>query len=108
MAIAVVLTNLPDRDAAVALARALVDRHLAACVNVMAGCTSIYRWQGAIESAEEVPVLIKTRMSLVPQVQAAICELHPYELPEVVALPVEAGLEAYLAWVEAETTSARG
>jgi periplasmic divalent cation tolerance protein len=103
---AVVLTNLPDRDAALALARALVERRLAACVNVLAGCTSVYRWKGAIESADEVPVLIKTRLSLYPQVEQAIRELHPYELPEIVVLPLHGGLQGYLDWVATETSAA--
>src|SRR5688500_9920537 len=91
-----VLTNLPDRDTALALARALVERRLAACATVLAGCSSVYRWKGAIESADEVPVLIKTRLALYPQVEQAIRELHPYELPEIVAMRLEAGLPAYL------------
>ena len=101
---AVVLTNLPDRDAAFALAHALVERRLAACANVLAGCSSVYRWKGAVESADEVPVLIKTRLSLYPQVEQAIRELHPYELPEIVVLPVQAGLQGYLDWIGAETS----
>lgn len=105
---AVVLTNLPDRDAALALARALVERRLAACANVLAACTSVYRWKGAVESASEVPVLIKTRMALYPQVEQAIRDLHPYELPEIVALPLQAGLQDYLDWIGAETVPDAG
>jgi periplasmic divalent cation tolerance protein len=103
-----VLTNLPDRDAALALARALVERRLAACANVLGACTSVYRWQGAVESADEIPVLIKTRLALYPQVERAIRDLHPYELPEIVALPLEAGLPGYLEWVAAETVAPAG
>ena len=99
----IVLTNLPDRKAAVALARTLVERRLAACANVLPGCASVYWWQGALESADEVPVLLKTRRSLYPQVEQAIRALHPYELPEIVALPIEAGLDGYLDWIAAET-----
>jgi periplasmic divalent cation tolerance protein len=98
-----VLSNLPDRQRALELARALVDQRLAACVNVLSGCSSTYRWRGAVETADEVPVLIKTRQSLYPQVEQAIRRLHPYELPEVIAVPVVAGLPAYLQWVCAET-----
>jgi periplasmic divalent cation tolerance protein len=98
----VVLTNLPNRDSALRLARALVEQRLAACVNVMAECTSVYRWKGAIESATETPVLIKTPASRYAALEQAVRQLHPYELPEIVALPVEAGLPAYLAWVVAE------
>jgi periplasmic divalent cation tolerance protein len=103
-----VLTNLPDRDTALALARALVERRLAACANVLAGCSSVYRWKGAIESADEVPVLIKTRLALYPQVEQAIRELHPYELPEIVAMRLEAGLAEYLQWIATETEPGGG
>jgi periplasmic divalent cation tolerance protein len=98
-----VLTNLPDRDAAMRLARALVEQRLAACVNVLSGCTSVYRWDGAVEEAEEVPVLIKTRAARYPEVEALIRELHPYELPEIIAVPVVRGLPEYLDWVAEET-----
>jgi periplasmic divalent cation tolerance protein len=101
-----VLTNLPDREAACKLAEGLVDARLAACVNVLAECDSIYRWKGAVETAAEVPVLIKTRAALYSDVEAFICAHHPYELPEVIALPVHAGLAPYLAWVATETRSA--
>ncbi|MDP1717574.1 MAG: divalent-cation tolerance protein CutA [Burkholderiales bacterium] len=99
-----VITNLPDRDAAVRMAEMLVEKRLAACVNVLAACTSVYRWQGAIETAQEVPLLIKTRGALYPEVEAAIREAHPYELPEIVAVPLCYGLPGYLEWVAAETT----
>ena len=104
----VVLTNLPDREAALKLARELVARRLAACVNVLAECTSVYRWKGAVENAAEVPVLIKTRAARYAEVEAAIRGLHPYELPEIVAVPVERGLEEYLQWVAGETTISLG
>jgi periplasmic divalent cation tolerance protein len=101
--IVVVLTNLPDRDNALELARHLVDARLAACVNVLAECTSIYRWKAKTETQAEVPVLIKTRQELLPELQAAIRARHPYELPEIVAIPVVAGLAEYLSWVSMET-----
>lgn len=104
----IVLTNLPDRDAALRLAGLLVERRLAACVNVLAECTSVYRWRGAIENATEVPVLIKTRSALYPEVEAAILAQHPYELPEIVAVPITYGLASYLDWVGEETTIAIG
>ena len=69
----------------------------------MSECMSIYRWKGAVETASEVPVLIKTRAALYPDVEAFIRAHHPYELPEVIALPVNAGLASYLAWVAEET-----
>jgi periplasmic divalent cation tolerance protein len=99
-----VFTNVANHDAAVALARTLVERRLAACVNVLGAATSIYRWKGAVESAQEVPVLIKTRTVLYDEVEAAIRELHAYELPEIIAVPVARGLPDYLEWVTAETT----
>lgn len=106
--IVVVLTNLPDRAAAMKLARALVERRLAACVNVLAEALSVYRWQGEIETASEVPMLIKTRRGLYPELEAAIREAHPYELPEIIAVPAVLGLPAYLDWVTAETSIAIG
>lgn len=99
------LTNLPDRDSAIRLAQALVESRLAACVNVLAECASIYRWQGKVETATEVPVLIKTRASLYSRVEAAIRAHHPYELPEIVSVPVVAGLAGYLGWVANETAA---
>jgi periplasmic divalent cation tolerance protein len=106
--IVIVLTSLPDKEAAMRLARELVERRLAACVNVLAECTSVYRWKGAVENATEVPVLIKTRAARYAEVEAAIRELHPYELPEIVAVPVRHGLDEYLEWVAGETTIAIG
>ena len=101
-----VLTNLPDADSAGRVARMLIDRRLAACVNILAPCTSVYRWQDAIETAAEVPVLIKTTLARYPELQAALTEAHPYELPEIVAVPLHEGLPAYLAWIGAETGTA--
>jgi periplasmic divalent cation tolerance protein len=98
-----VYTTMPDRAAALNLARALVSRRLAACVNVLDGCTSVYRWQGAVEEAGEVPVMLKTRSARYAEVEAAIRELHPYELPEIVAVPVVRGFPDYLEWVALET-----
>ena len=103
MHVLLVLTNLPDREAAESLAQTLVERRLAACVNILSPCRSVYRWQGAIEAADEVPVLIKTVQARYAELEAAIRERHPYELPEIIALPVTTGLPGYLAWVAAET-----
>lgn len=108
MSALIVITNLPSREAALELARALVERRLAACVNILAECTSVYRWQGALETASEVPVLIKTRAAIYEEVEAAIKGLHPYELPEIVAFPVERGLPEYLQWVSSETVTEIG
>ena len=100
----VVLTNLPDRASALRLAGVLVEQRLAACVNVLAECTSIYRWQGRVEEAAEVPVLIKAAASSYSRLEAAIRAKHPYELPEIVSVSVGAGLMPSLDWVTAETT----
>ncbi|AKU10271.1 divalent cation tolerance protein [Azoarcus sp. CIB] len=99
----VVLTNCPDAACADALAALLVERRLAACVNVLAPCRSVYRWQDRIESATEVPLLIKTTPVRYAELEAAIRENHPYELPEIIAVPVMRGLPGYLDWVAAET-----
>lgn len=99
----VVLTNLPDRESALKLASLLVNQRLAACVNVLSECTSIYRWRGQIEKASEVPVLIKTSGASYSKLEAAIRANHPYELPEIVSVPVVDGLAPYLEWVAAET-----
>ena len=99
----VVLTNLPDRESAKALARALVEGRLAACVNIGAAVESIYHWQGQIETEIEVPVAIKTRQVLYSKVEAAIRNIHPYELPEIVAVPISYALPGYLDWIAAET-----
>jgi periplasmic divalent cation tolerance protein len=97
------ITTLPDADSAEALARSLVEERLAACVNILAPCRSVYRWQGAVESAAEVPLLIKTTAERYAALEAAIRAAHPYELPEIVAVSIERGLPGYLAWVAAET-----
>lgn len=102
-----VLTNLPDAEAAGRIARLLIERRLAACVNILAPCTSVYRWNGAVETAAEVPLLIKTCADRYPALQAALAEAHPYELPEIVAVPLHDGLPAYRAWVAAETREAQ-
>jgi len=102
-----VLTNLPDRAAAEKLAEALIQKRVAACVNIMAPCRSVYRWKGAVQHAEEYPVLIKTTRERYAALEAAIREAHPYELPEIVAVPIERGLPAYLDWVATETTLPR-
>lgn len=101
----IVLTNMPDEASAYALAATLVEQRLAACVNIHAPCRSVYRWQGMIEDAEEVPMLIKTTRSRVAALQAAILAAHPYELPEIIAVPIESGLPAYLHWVGVETST---
>jgi len=97
------LTNLPDRETAERLAGALIEQRVAACVNILAPCRSVYRWKGAVQREDEHPVLIKTTAERYPALEAAIRAAHPYELPEIIAVPIERGLPAFLAWVDAET-----
>lgn len=101
--VVIVITHLPDRETATRLAHDLVEMRLAACVNVLPECASVYRWRGAIENAREVPVLIKTQAARYGELEAAIRKLHPYELPEIVAVPVVRGFDDYLRWVADET-----
>lgn len=107
MAVAAILvmTHLPDREAALGLARALLAEKLAACVNIGTPVDSMYHWQGQIETASEVPVAIKTRAALYPRVEAVILARHTYELPEIVAVPLTYGSSAYLDWLAAETAA---
>jgi len=107
MPVLLVLTNLPDRAAAEKLADALVAKRVAACVNILAPCRSVYRWKDAVQHDEEHPVLIKTTQDRYAALEAAIRAAHPYELPEIIAVPVERGLPAYLDWVAAETGDSR-
>lgn len=98
-----VLTNLPDRAAAERLADQLLAQKLAACVNILAPCRSVYRWKGAVQHDEEHPMLVKTTAERYAALEAAIRAGHPYELPEIIAVPVVRGLPAYLQWVDTET-----
>ena len=103
MGVLLVLTNLPDRASAEEMARAIVDARLAACVTILSEATSIYRWNGKREEAREVPVLMKTTSERYAALESGIHDAHPYELPEIIAVPVEKGLPAYLGWVITET-----
>lgn len=98
-----VLTNCPDAECARRLAQTLIEEQLAACANLLPACESIYRWQGRIEQASEIPLLLKSTVSAYPALEKRIAELHPYDLPEIIALPVTQGLPAYLNWLAAET-----
>ena len=104
MSALLVITNMPDRASAERLAAALVEARVAACVNILAPCRSVYRWKGAVQQDEEHPVLVKTTAERYAALEATIRANHPYELPEIVAVPVERGLPAYLDWVASETT----
>ena len=98
----VVITTCPDDELANRIATVLVERKLAACVQASA-ITSTYRWQGAIETAREVRLMIKAKSADYDAIQACIMELHSYQNPEVIALPLVAGSQLYLDWIEAET-----
>lgn len=104
MSALLVITNLPDRASAQKLAEALIGQRLAACVNILSPCASVYRWKGVVQHDEEHPMLIKTRAERYLELEAAIRAAHPYELPEIIAVPIERGLAAYLAWVDSETS----
>jgi periplasmic divalent cation tolerance protein len=101
-----VLTTMPEREAAEALARELLSARLAACVHLGAPVRSLYHWRGQIETADETPVAIKTRAELYTRVEAAILASHPYEFPEIVAVPISHALPRYLEWIAAETVHA--
>lgn len=97
------LTNLADVASARVLARALVEQRLAACVNMLPAVQSVYRWNGAVEEAAEVTLLIKSTAARYPELEQAVRRLHPYDLPELIAIPVSAGYPPYLEWISQET-----
>jgi periplasmic divalent cation tolerance protein len=105
MSALLVLTNLPDRASAERIGDLLIEKKLAACVNILAPCRSVYRWKGAVQHDEEHPLLVKTTTERYAELERAIRGAHPYELPEIIAVPIEHGLPEYLEWVSAETTS---
>lgn len=100
----VVLTTVSNDDEAVTLVKALLERRLIACGTLVPGARSIYRWQGKISDEREVLLLLKTRSARVEPLQAAFKELHPYKVPELLALSVDTGLEKYLEWINGETS----
>lgn len=102
-----VFTNLPDRASAEKLADALIEKRVAACVNILAPCRSVFRWKNDIQRDEEHPVLIKTTAERYGALEAAIRAGHPYELPEIIAVPIERGLPAYLDWIAAEIATGK-
>lgn len=106
--IVLILTTMPADERAEALAEALVNERLAACVNIGAPMTSIYRWQGKVEREREQQLVIKTSVEQMERVQARVRELHPYELPELVVLPVTGGSDDYRRWVRTETSAPGG
>jgi periplasmic divalent cation tolerance protein len=99
----VVLVTAPTPERAAEIARAVVEERLAACGNVVPGLRSIYRWEGKVQDDEEALLLLKTTRDRFEALRERVLALHPYDMPEVIALPVEAGSAAYLGWIAAET-----
>lgn len=100
MSYRLILNTCPDQPVAQKLARLLLEQNLAACVNIVPGLTSVYRWQGQIESASECLLLIKTSADRYSAVEACLRLHHPYELPEIIAVPIDQGLTDYLHWID--------
>ena len=100
-----VLTSVPSRALARKMGVHLVELKLAACVNILGACDSVYRWQGVVEMAREYPLLIKTTRARYAALEAAIIRLHPFDVPEIIAMDVGIGLPAYLEWVRCETAA---
>ncbi len=101
MDIQLIITNVPNRDVTLTIASRLVETKLAACVNILAACTSVYTWRDSLQTAEEIPLLIKALKSNYSAIEKEIQRLHPYELPEIIAVPVAEGLPQYLNWIAA-------
>lgn len=99
------MTTLPDAHSAKLLAESLITQKLAACVNILGACQSIYHWQDKLECTNEVPLLIKTQKNLYSAVEKAIVKTHPYELPEIIAIHIDGGLPAYLQWVDTQLST---
>jgi periplasmic divalent cation tolerance protein len=103
--LALIVTMVPETGIGEEIAKALVTLKLAACVNIIGGATSCYRWEGKLQKDSEALLMVKTRTKLVPRVQEAIEDIHPYELPEMIVLPIAGGSERYLNWVVNETVN---
>ena len=106
--VVVVLTTVASEDAGAALVGALLDRRLVACGTLLPGARSLYRWEGRVADQRETVLLLKTVRGRLPELEAAFADLHPYRVPELLALPVAAGLAPYLGWVAAEATPPPG
>jgi periplasmic divalent cation tolerance protein len=104
MAVLLVFSTFPNEASAREAASRLVESGLAACANILPGLTSIYRWQGKIEEADEVLLMIKTTREAYPLLESSLKACHPYELPEIIAVGADAGLPGYLDWVAQETS----
>ena len=96
------ITTCPDMEVAETIATALVEERLAACVNILPGARSVYEWQGRIEKEQELVLLIKSRSDRLPVLERRLLELHPYELPELIVVPVMGGYAPYLSWLETQ------
>jgi periplasmic divalent cation tolerance protein len=103
MSALIAFTTLPDLESAVKLADALVNTHCAACVHILPQGRSVYRWMGKIEHTDEVTLLMKTTEAMYPLLERRILETHPYDLPEIIAVPASHGLPGYLEWISRET-----
>jgi periplasmic divalent cation tolerance protein len=97
-----ILTNMPDAQSAQSMAHSLVELKLAACVNILPGVKSVYRWQGNVEQAGEVTLLIKSTQARYAEIEEAIKSMHTYSVPEIIAVPIVKGLPAYLNWITQE------
>lgn len=102
----VVLTTVANTDEAATLIRALLERKLVACGTLLPGARSLYRWEGKLADEPEVVILLKTRSAVLHALEKAFEELHPYKVPELLALPATSGLEKYVAWINSETSMA--
>ncbi len=100
------LTTFPDRDSALACAQQLVREKLAACVNVLPPMISVYEWDNDIQKGEELLLLVKTTEARYPHIEAKLREIHPYELPEIIAAPITHGLMQYMNWIKMQTAAA--
>jgi len=100
-----VVSTCPDQQSAELIAKALVEEKLAACVNIIPGLTSIYQWQGNIEKSSELLLIIKTKPGAWSRIKSAIINRHPYELPEIISIPITHGLPGYLSWIDENVVS---
>ena len=99
----IILTTCPDMETATEMANTLVDKGLAACVNILPGLTSIYQWKGDRQCGEELLLMIKTQSNQYTAIESTILSQHPYELPEIISVPIEIGFTAYLDWINTST-----
>lgn len=95
-----VVCHFPDFETARIATETLIEKRLAACGNILDGCTSIFRWEGKVQIASEIPVFYKTTLEHYAEFEAALLELHPYDVPEIVALPIDLGLLSYIQWIK--------